>query len=118
MPWANFDDKFPRHPKVRRLSDAAFRLHVSGICHSAEWKLDGRIPADEIPDLVPRFKPAHLAELANHGIWIDGGDYYDIHDYLQWNRSRQQIEDAHENARKRQKKWRDEHRNDDGTYRD
>ena len=37
MPWANFDDQFPKHPKVLPLSDAAFRLHVSGvtvICYS------------------------------------------------------------------------------------
>lgn len=118
MPWANFDDKFPRHPKVRRLSDGAFRLHVSGICYSAEWKLDGRIPSDEIRDLIPKFKPAYLGDLVALRMWIDLGDYHDIHDYLQWNRSREQIEDAQEKTRKRQQKWRDEHRNEDGTYRD
>lgn len=104
MPWANFDDKFPRHPKVRPLSDGAFRLHTSGICFASEWLTDGRIEADHVRELMPRYKPSYLAELVNRGIWTDHGEHYLIHDYLEWNRSREQITAERERKRKGGKK--------------
>lgn len=105
MPWANFDDKFPRHPKVRPLSDGAFRLHTSAICHSSEWLLNGIIPADDVPDLMPKYRPAYLAALIARGLWRDLGDgTYEIHDYLDWNRSREQVESERERKRKGGKK--------------
>lgn len=113
MSWANLDDAFPKHPKALPLSDAAFRLHVSGICHAAQYELDGVLHAEAVPLLVPRYKRATLEELLRRGTWHDigqgcGTDYcrlgvpesYVIHDYLQWNRSREQIEAERERKRK------------------
>jgi hypothetical protein len=48
MAYAKFDDGFADHPKNRALSDGAFRLHVSGILHSARWLTDGAVPADAV----------------------------------------------------------------------
>lgn len=87
MPWANLDDQMPKHPKNIRLSDAAFRLHVSGICYCAQYLTDGRIDRDAVALLVPRFRRSALDELLAAPIWLDRGDHYEIHDYLQWNRS-------------------------------
>lgn len=100
MPWANFDDQFPKHPKVLPLTDAAFRLHVTGICYCAQYATDGIVPAETVPLLVPRFKPRTLEELLERGLWHTHADGFEIHDYLDWNRSRLQIEAERERKRR------------------
>jgi hypothetical protein len=91
--WANFDDQFPSHPKVIGLSDAAFRLHTSGICYCAQFRTDGIIPAATVPTLVPRYRKRSLDELLDRAIWVPRAGDYEIHDYLEWNRSRAEIEE-------------------------
>lgn len=101
MSWARFDDNFPDHPKVEGLSDAAFRLHVSGICYSARYLTDGYIPAGKVSRLVPAFSDAALDELLDRKLWVYRGreQIYSIHDYLQWNRSRDKITAERERKR-------------------
>lgn len=94
MTWANFDDCYPDHPKVVGLSDGAFRLNTSAICYCARFQTDGFIPKPLASKLTPNFRNAHLGELTRAGLWkAEGGGYW-VHDYLQWNRSRAQIEEA------------------------
>lgn len=107
MPHVKFDDRFPNHPKVAGLTDAAYRLHTSGIFYCGMHLTDGLISADEVPRLVRRFRRKSLAELVDRGLWIpilDGGAY-EVHDYLQWNDSRETVLARQENARKRKEKW-------------
>ncbi len=108
MAYAKFDDGFADHPKNRGLSDGAFRLHVSGILHSARWLTDGAVPADVLPDLMRRYRPAYLAELIDRGLWREvlPGALYQIHDYLQWNDSRAKVEARRERNAKRLAEWR------------
>lgn len=69
MTWAKFDDSFPEHPKIDQLTDGAFRLHVSAICHCARWNTDGRV-ANGLPRrLMPDYRPRYLHELAAGGLW-------------------------------------------------
>lgn len=107
MSYVNLDDNFADHPKNAALSDAAFRLHVAGICYSQRHLTDGLIAADEAPRLVRRFKRPALTELLERGIWVlvlDGA--YSIHDYLDWNDSREQVEKRREkNRRNAQGRW-------------
>ncbi len=88
MTWANFDDNFADHPKVLALTDAAFRLHVSGILYCARYLTDGHVPTAQAPKLSPGYKPAQLRELVSSGLWERSKGGYQIHDYLDWNRSR------------------------------
>jgi hypothetical protein len=100
MPYLYLDDNFADHPKVDALSDAAFRLHVSGLLYCAKHKTDGYIPAERVPRLVPRYKKASLTELIRGRLWLPDDAALNIHDYLDWNRSRQQIEEDQERVRK------------------
>lgn len=102
MPWANLDDQFPNHPKVIRLSNAAFRLHVSGICYCAKYRTDGRISAEVVPMLLPRYTRKVLDELAagDRPLWVPVVGGYEIHDYLEWNRSKAEIQEHKERLRK------------------
>lgn len=110
MSYAKFDDGFADHPKNRRLSNGAFRLHVSGILHCARWLTDGRIPADVLPDLMRRYQRAYLAELLETGLWreLTPGLLYEIHDYLEWNDSRAKVEHRREKNADRLRRWREE----------
>lgn len=102
MPWLNMDENFPEHPKVDGLSDSAFRLHVSGMCYAARHLTDGLIPADKVQRLVPRFRRAAVEELVSKGVWYwhESIQTYEVHDYLDWNRSRAEITTERERLRK------------------
>ncbi len=103
MTWVTFDDGFPDHRKVAGLSDAAFRLHVAGICHCARHLTDGLIDAEEVPRLVRRYRRGALSELVDRGLWVAVGDRaaYAIHDFLDWNLSRDRVIRRREAAARR-----------------
>ena len=92
MPFLNLDDNFADHPKIDGLSDGAFRLHVAGMCFAAKHLTDGHIPVARVDRLMRRYKRQYLAELLEAGIWRPADAGYSIHDYLDWNRSKEQIE--------------------------
>lgn len=108
MPWVNLDDQFPEHPKVDGLSDAAFRLHVAGICYANRHLTDGLIAGAKVVRLVPRFRRSALAELIDRGMWrpLLEGDAYEIHDFLDWNRSRAEVEKfSQQQSDRAKKRW-------------
>lgn len=89
MAWVRLDDRFPEHPKVTRLSDAAFRLHVSAICYSNRQETDGVIPEAQAALLVRTRKlRALINELVASGLWEVDHLGWRIHDYLEYQPSR------------------------------
>lgn len=101
MAWVKLDDGFPEHPIIDGLSDAAFRLHVAGLCFCSRQLTDGLIPAATVVRLVPKHQPKAVTELVEAGRWlpVDGG--YQLHDYLKYQPSREQVEARREKARER-----------------
>lgn len=127
MPYLNVDDGFPDHPKVDALSDAAFRLHVSGKCYAARVLSDGIIPAARVPRLRPRYQAQQLNELLKADVWHKGGEgcdtetcllgapgQYVIHDYLEWNKSREWWEAERARKAKNKADWAARKRNQEG----
>lgn len=123
MVWANLDDGFSDHPKNWALSDAAYRLHVSGINYCGRLLTDGVIPLSIVPRLKPGYRPSTLKELLAAGVWHpDGhdcssslcvqpgeGSVY-VHDFLATNRPRAQVLAERAANAERQKRWRDKQR--------
>ncbi len=106
MAFAQFDDAFADHRKVAGLSDAAFRLHVAGILYCSRHLTDGFIDGIEVPRLVRRFRKAALTELVEAGLWRDQAELgFVIHDYLDWNPSRDVVLERKEKAKKRKAEW-------------
>jgi hypothetical protein len=97
MPWARLDDAFPDHPKIAGLSDAAFRMHVRGICYAARLLTDGRVPKAVAEEWMTsnrrrtRRELNALKELLDAGIWLTKRRDYVIHDYLEYNPSRAKV---------------------------
>ena len=117
MAWFALDDGFDTHPKVRKAGNAAVglfvRLGVHATKHLTEGYLDGDIVTAYGTAATIR-KLLAVGMLHEHGhtcthpkcVQPNPGDFY-IHDYLDYNKSRAQIEVAREAARKRQQKGRD-----------
>jgi hypothetical protein len=107
MSWVRLDDRFPSHRKVALLSDRAFRLHVSALCWCAENLTDGHVGERELP-LVARLRNLQAAakELVDAGLWdrVDGG--WLVHDYLDYNPSRDQVLAERKKNAERQERFR------------
>ncbi len=107
MPWVRLDDRFPSHRKVALLSDRAFRLHVSAICWCAENLTDGHISDRELP-LVSHMRgvKATAAQLQDAGLWDRVESGWLIHDYLDYNPSREQVIAERKKNAERQERFR------------
>lgn len=107
MPWVKLDDRFPSHRKVALLPDRAFRLHVSAICWCAENLTDGRIAERELP-LVAKVRSikATAKQLEDAGLWDRTDDGWAIHDYLDYNPSREQVLAERKKNAERQERFR------------
>lgn len=102
MPWLRLDDEMGEHRKVRRAmkaSRAAIALHTFGLLHCARYLTDGFVEeayVDDVCDdarMTPRERRAAIDALEQHDLWsrVDGG--WRIHDYLDYNPSRAEVED-------------------------
>ena len=119
MAWARLDDQCNGSAKVLALSDAAFRMWAGALVYCQANLTDGFVPehaihtfgvrapnkkniADELcRSLVPGKGPCwHRAE---------GG--FQIHEYLEWNNSKEEILHDREKSKTRLKEWRNQRRN-------
>lgn len=133
MPWFALDDGFDTHPKVRKAGNAAAglftRLGAHAAKHLTEGHVDGAIVRDYgTPAQIRKLLDVGMLHAAGHGCSHPKcqqpatGNYY-LHDYLDYNKSRKQIEAAREAGRQRQQKGRDNARSnknsrDSGAKRD
>ena len=104
MSWVKIDDAFPEHPKVVPLSDRAFRIHVRALCYCARNLTDGRVPrgAEQLLGCTL----AQIGELVTAGLWDVRPDGWAVHDYLQYNPSREQVMVERGAAKARLDRWR------------
>jgi hypothetical protein len=104
MTWLKKDDRFPEHRKIRRLSDGAYRLHDTALCHVARDESDGLLTPDDLEELTHWSRLRRkVDELITAGLWEPQPDgSYAIHDYLDWNRSHAELEAGREADRRRQ----------------
>lgn len=107
--WVKLDDSLPDNPKVEELSDGAFRLYISALCHAQRHLTDGHIRASRASRLVPRFKQAYVDELVAANLWLLNGTGYLIHDFKEWNKTRSHWEKRRRDDAERKAKWRATH---------
>jgi hypothetical protein len=93
MPWVKLDDDFSDHRKIMAVGPLAAWMHVCALCYCARLLTDGFIPAAQVRKLADVDDAMSLAELlVREGLWerVEGG--YRIHDYLEYNPSKEQVE--------------------------
>lgn len=110
MTFLLFDDNYGQHPKISCLCDGSYRLHTNGILYCGRNLTDGFVHKSVVRTLHPKFRASYLTELVVAGLWIKVNDGYNIHDYLQWNKPRDEVLAAKEKKRASgragaQKRW-------------
>lgn len=100
MAWVRVHDGAMSHPKIVALIDwkNAFCLWVWGLSYCQTHLTDGRIVKAALPH--PTANKTAL-RLVSAGLWADSGDAYEVHDYLDWNNSREFVNAERERARDR-----------------
>lgn len=90
MSWVRIDDAFADHPKVLSLGRdrlAGMGALVSSLCYSARFLTDGVLPSAFADQFPPRLRAA----LVTAGLWDKTPTGYLIHDYLDFNPSREKV---------------------------
>lgn len=96
MAWTRIDDKFLMNPKIQSAGAYGMALYLSGLIYSNTNLTDGYIPDVMLPALcglayqTPSKRVASL--LVDLNLWerVSGG--YQIHDFLTFNKSKQEID--------------------------
>ncbi len=114
MPWARLDDRANGNQKLVALSDAAWRMWGCALIYAQDKLTDGFIPDFVIHTFGVRAKNKEavadeLCRVLVPGkgpLWhkVEGG--YQVHDYLDWNDSRHEIEASRQQAKERKDRWR------------
>jgi len=104
-PWVRIDENAMEHHKIGNLSDGGFRLWVQGLAHCQKFLTDGFI-ADGAVRLLRAYSPKRRAELLTSGLWEISETGVSVHDFLQWNDSREQVMSARQAARARMSRLR------------
>ena len=103
--WVRIDDRFTTHPKILVLSLKARWVYLECLCYSAGHLTDGKVPGQLLAG-----HRRELAELLHQDLLSKDGDSWQIHDWLDWNPSRQQVLQRREAERERMQKWREQRR--------
>src|SRR5258708_24848920 len=103
MPWFRLDDSFHSHPKVIAAGNEAIGLYVRCGTHAAEHLTDGFVGKD----VVLLYGSRALADaLVRTGLWHRARNGWTIHDYLDYNPSREDVERERKQAAERQRRRR------------
>lgn len=118
MGWTKISDDYPDHPKVSPLSDAAFRFHVTVLSWCNRYCSDGVVSNAILKQLTVHLKgrkgwkslvnellDAKLFEKRDRGILV--------HDFLDYNPSKEQVLKRKRANAERQKSWRESRRDKD-----
>lgn len=103
MAWCRIHDGAMTHPKVAGMTDKGFRLWVWGLAHSQQHLTDGLIAADAIPKRLARA----ARELLSRRLWEAHDVGFKVHDYLDWNDSRETVIAKRSGAKNRLQRWSD-----------
>ena len=106
MTWARFDDGCIGHRKLLPLTDAAFRLWFSAVCYCNQQSNDGQLDRAALKLLFgyledPGKGSAALAELVRAGLLDATENGYELHDYLEYQRSREEVAESNRAAAER-----------------
>jgi len=130
MTWVRRDDQASIHRKVAPLDDATYRLWSEAIEWCSRNLTDGVIRADELADASKRGTKPRAAKLVERLLWHTAGtlcespkcppagkDGWVIHDYFDYQPSREKVRMEQMAKADRQKKWVEAHkrRNNDAS---
>lgn len=109
MTWLKTDDGYYDHAKIAALDSHEYRLHHGAQLLAARMESDGRVTKWQVEGLRRRGMPpvSKLVKvLVSSGLWHCDGDDYIIHDFLDYNPSKAEIEARRAADADRKAEWR------------
>jgi hypothetical protein len=100
--WVQIDDGMADHPKIMQLSHGAFRLQVEGLCFANRNLTDGFVPFLAAHRHGKRF----ATELVKAAVWDDAEGGYSIHDFADYQPSRESVLERRSETAERVRNWR------------
>lgn len=93
--WSKIADEFPSHPKILEVGPLGAWLQVSAICYCNKFLTDGRLTKAQAESLVRALGTGAFdcdwpSTMVRCGLWDKTEDGYSVHDFLQYNPSREQ----------------------------
>lgn len=132
MAWTKLDDRFAEHPKVLAVGPLGMVVHVRAMGYVARNLTDGFIPRDMVRTFTAGFESiavrrssleaegAAMSEtmedamvvdwprlLVDAGLWERAKGGFRIHDHLEYNPSREQVEAERRATAERVTRWRE-----------
>lgn len=95
-PFIKLHNGMPEHAKIAGLSDKAFRALVEAWCYCSRTLSDGAVPEGYLRRLAP---PKVVNELVTAGLLERTADGVQMHDYLDHQQSREDVEALSEKRR-------------------
>lgn len=106
-PWVRIDENALEHPKIAALSHGAVVLWIQGLAYCQKFLTDGLICRLALRGLRA-FNPKRHAELLAAKLWDAAEDgAVRVHDFLDWNESRDRIVAAREQWRDKKRRLRE-----------
>ncbi len=108
MTWLKLDDQMADHPKFLVLGDdyeTGLAVYIAGLCYCGKHLTDGLIPRVRAHTLTPsaeRMAP----RLVEVGVWHDEGAAYRVHDFLEYNPTKEKVLANRKATRLRVAGWR------------
>jgi hypothetical protein len=111
MTWFAVDDKFWSHPKTIGISLSAVGVWTLAGSWCSAHLTDGYIPEDALL-MVCRNKATRrpIQELLDRNLWTVAGDGFQFVDWMQWQRSKTEIQAKRAATRARQEAYRERKR--------
>ncbi len=113
MAWVRLDEEFAEHPKLANAGPLAGMMQVAALCYCNRHLTDGFIPRGQVPKLIVcdglfrerdgKIQPITwrdvVQDMIDGGLWreVEGG--YQIHDYLEFQPSKEDVLSSREQKR-------------------
>lgn len=94
--WIKLEDDFFTHPKAAGLSTTAVTIYLRAICYSSQHLTDGRVPLKVIASWGYARWRHSLDTLSTCSLVTMSDECMVIHDYLDYQRSAQEVRDIRE----------------------
>lgn len=96
MAWVKLDDSMPMHPKLLAAGVEAFALDVAALAYCNRYQTDGAVATMSLRAVLPSLPDpeAAAARLVEVGRWDKTEDGWLIHDYLEYQPSKEHQQDV------------------------
>ena len=118
MSWVKIEPETTTHLKVREAGLEAMGLWLAGLCYCTRYRTDGRIDKNRIHHVWPWMSDGTLGvdqrqtligiarRLVAVGLWDEKDSHWRVHDFLDYQESRKEINLKRQAARDRQRNHR------------